>query len=84
MVVIVADDQQKEDINEKSNRFNDKRCPGKLGGDDDTTDVEQLQTFNINLNFQDVPKGKVAKVLKAFSFECINKVDGIIFHPTNN
>ena len=79
-----SSNQRKEDIDKKSTQFNDQRCPGKFGGDGDTTDVEQLETFSINLKFQNVPKDKVAKVLKAFSFKYMNKVDGITFHPTNN
>ena len=71
-------------MNEKLNHFNDKRCLGKLGGDDDTTDVEQLQPFSINLKFQELSKDNVAQVLKEISFECMNKNKVIIFYPTNN
>ena len=76
-------DQRNEDTN-KLSQFNDKRYSGKLGGDGDTADVEQLQTFCINIKSQGVLKGKVAKVLKAFSFECMNKVDGLTFNPMKN
>ena len=76
-------DQRNEDTN-KLSQFNDKRYPGNLGGDGDTADVEQLQTFCINIKSQGVLKGKVAKVLKAFSFECMNKVDGLTFNPMKN
>ena len=37
-----SNEQQREDMNDKSSQFNDERCPGKLGGSDDTTDVEEL------------------------------------------
>ena len=71
-------------MNEQLNHFYDKRCPEELGGDNDTTDVEQLQSFSINIKFHEVPKDKVAKVLKEFSFECMNKDASISFHSTNN
>ena len=64
-------------------QFNDERCPGKLGGDDDATNVEELQSFSINFTFKEVPQDKIAKVLKAFILECMNKDTGVIFHPTN-
>ena len=47
--------KQRGEMNDKSSRFNDERCPGKLGGKDDTTDVDALQSYNINFNFRDVP-----------------------------
>ena len=71
-------------MNKKSNYFNNKWCSGKLGCDDDTTDVEDLQSFSINFTFQEVPKNKVAKVLKEFLLKCMNKDTSISFHRTNN
>jgi len=68
----------------KSSQFNDDRCPGKLGGNEVPVDVEQLQTFSINVKFKDVLLKQVAKVVKAYSFECMTKVPGLTFHPTNN
>ena len=47
--------RQKDDMNDKSSRFNDELCLGKLGGKDDTTDVDELQSFSINFSFRDVP-----------------------------
>ena len=76
-------DQQNEDTN-KPSQFNEERCPGKLGGDGDTVDVEQLQAFSANLKFGDVPRDQVAKVLEVFSFECMDKIPGLTFHPTND
>ena len=36
------------------------------------------------MKFKDVPLKQVAKVVKAYSFECMTKVPGLTFHPTNN
>lgn len=44
-------EQQREDMNEKLSHFNVELCPGKLGGNDDTTDIEDLQSFSINITF---------------------------------
>ena len=71
-------------MNVKSSQFNDERCPGKLGVSDDTTDVEELQTFSINFTFWEVPMENVENVLKQFVLGCMYKDKGIIFHPTNN
>ena len=68
----------------KPSQFNDDRCPGKLGGDGEVVDVEQLTTFSVNLKFKEVPVTNVAKVLKAYSFECMTKVPGLTFHPTKD
>ena len=69
---------------DKPSQFNDNRCLGKLGGDEQVVDVEQLQTFSVNLKFKDVLVTEVAKVLKTYSFECMNKVSCLTFHPTND
>ena len=79
-----SNNQGKQNMNTQSNHFNDERCHGKLGSDDDATDVEQLQTFNINLKFGDVPKNKLGLVVQEFSFECIDKVSDLTFHPTQD
>ena len=71
-------------MNDKSSQFNDERCPGKLGVTNDTTDVEELQSFIINFTFQEVPMENVKKVLRQFILKCMHKDKGIIFHPTNN
>ena len=42
-------------MDDKSSQFNDERCIRKLGGSDDTTDVEELQTSSINFTFWEVP-----------------------------
>ena len=46
--------------------------------------METLQSFSINLKFQDVPKDKVAQVLTAYLFECMNKDNSISFHSIYN
>ena len=79
-----SNNNQQNEETDKPSQFNDDRCPGKLGGNRDTVDVEQLQTLSVNLKFGDVPVKEVAKVLKAYSFECMNKVPGLTFHPTND
>ena len=66
----------------KPSQFNDDRCPGKLGSKE-PVDVEEFQTFSVNVKFREVPVANVAKVLKAYSFECMTKVPGLTFHPTN-
>ena len=71
-------------MNNDVSQFNDERCPGKLGSKDDTTDVDELQSFNISFNFRDVPQAKVKAIVKDYVLECIAKDMTIMFHPTNN
>ena len=79
-----SNEKTRGDMNDKSSRFNDERCPGKLGGKDDTTDVEELQSFNINFSFWDVPQTKVKEIVKDYVLECMTKDTTIVFHLTNN
>ena len=76
--------RQRDNMNNKSSRSNDERCPGKLGGKNDTTDVNELQSFSINFSFWDVPQANVKAILKEFVLECMTKDKTIMFHPTNN
>ena len=68
-----SNDQQREDMNDKSSQFNDERCSRKLGGNDDTTDVDELQSFSTNFSFWDVPMTNVKYILKAPILECTHK-----------
>ena len=66
----------------KTSPFNDDRCPGRLGSQE-PVDVEEFQFYSVIVKFREVPPEKVAKVLKAYSFECITKVPGLTFYQTN-
>ena len=79
-----SNNRPREEMNDKSSKFNDEQCPGILGGNDDTIDVDELQSFSINFRLRDASQDKVAKVLKRFLLECMNKDKGIIFYPSNN
>ena len=74
---------QRGGMNEKSNQWNDERCPQQLGNDNDATNLNELQAFSINFNFRNVPKDKAGIVLKAFINECMLKDNSVVFHPTN-
>ena len=70
-------------MNDKSNQWNDERCPQQLGGESDETDLDELQEFSINFSFHNVPKHKTGIVLKAFITKCMTKNNSLVFHPTN-
>ena len=65
-----------------TNPFNEDRCPGKLVSEE-SVDVEDFQTYIVTIKFKEVPTDIVAKVLKEYTFECMAKVPGITFYPSN-
>ena len=69
--------RQREDMNEKSNKWNDEQCPQQLGNDNDMTNIEELQSFNVNFNFQDVPKAKAGVLMVVFIHECLLKDNSV-------
>lgn len=77
------DKENKREMTNKSSKFNDDQCPGKLGGHDDTTNVKQRQNFNINVNFGNVSQKNVPLLLLQFVEEITKKNNGIEFHTTN-
>ena len=78
-----SNEQQREDMNEKSNKWNDERCPQQLGNDNDMTNIDELQAFNVNYNFCDVSKTEAGVLMVAFIHECLLKDNSVEFHPTN-
>ena len=76
------DNNNQNNETSKPSQFNDDQCQGKLGSEK-PVDVEEFQTYSVTVKFREVPPEKVAKVLKVYSFECITKVPGLTFHPTN-
>ena len=46
--------------------------------------MEKLKTSNININYWELAKDKVAKAFKDFYYEVVKKNQDIVFHPTNN
>ena len=78
-----SNEQQREDVNEKSNKWNDERCPQKIGNENDTTNTDELQVFNVRLNFRDVPRSKAGVLMVAFIHECMLKDNSVEFYPTN-
>ena len=49
----------------------------------DSVDVEDFQNYMVTVKFKDVPPDRIATVLKAYSFECMDKVPGITFYQSN-
>ena len=70
-------------MNDKLNQWHDERCPQQLGGESDETDLDELQEYSINFNFNKVPKQKTGIVPKEFITECMMKDNSLVFHPTN-
>ena len=74
-----SNERQRGDMNDKSNKWNDERCPQQLGNDNDTTNVDELQAFNVNFNFCDVPKAKAGILMVACIHECMLKDNSVVF-----
>ena len=47
------------------------------------TNIDELQAFNVNFNFCDVPKAKAGVLMVVFIHECMLKDNSVEFHPTN-
>ena len=76
------DDWNPQNNDPPTNPFNDDRCPGKLVSAE-SVDVEDFQHYIFTIKFKEVPKDKIAKVIKAYTFECMTKVPDITFYPSN-
>ena len=50
---------------------------------EESVDVEDFQTYTVTIKFKEVPTDRVAKVIKEYTFECMTKVTGITFYPSN-
>ena len=78
-----SNERQQGDMNDKLNKWNDEWRPQQLGNDNGTTNIDELQAFNVNFNFRNVPKAKTGILMVTFIHECILKDNSVEFHPTN-